>query len=112
MNLHIHGHVLPGDKEQDIYVVHGHITFQKVKDAKTVVKDGYILPGLVDCHAHLSLASPTGDEASSEERVRASVKEHLHAGYSLFVSRGVLIMLPKRYVRMRDCLESRLEEDF
>ncbi len=80
MNLHIHGHVLPGDKEQDIYVVNGHITFQKVKDAKTVVKDGYILPGLVDCHAHLSLASPAGDEASSEERVRASAKEHLHAG--------------------------------
>src|SRR5437016_4272198 len=80
MNLHIHGHVLPEDKEQDIYVVNGHITFQKVKDAKTMVKDGYILPGLVDSHAHLSLASPAGDEASSEERVRASAKEHLHAG--------------------------------
>src|SRR5260370_40534491 len=79
MNLHIHGHVLPEDKEQDIYVVNGHITFQKVKDAKTVVKDGYILPGLVDSHAHLSLASPAGDEAPPEERVRASARAHLHA---------------------------------
>jgi len=80
MNLHIHGHVLPEDKEQDIYVVNGHITFQKVKDAKTVVKDGNILPGLVDSHAHLSLASPAGDEAPPEERVRASARAHLHAG--------------------------------
>ncbi len=80
MNLHLHGHVLPEDKEQDIYVVNGHITFQKVKDAKTVVKDGYILPGLVDSHAHLSLASPAGDEAPPEERVRASARAHLHAG--------------------------------
>jgi len=64
MNLHIHGHVLPGDKEQDIIVVNSHITFKKVKDAKTVVNDGYILPGLVNSHAQLSLASPAGDEAS------------------------------------------------
>jgi imidazolonepropionase-like amidohydrolase len=80
MNVHLHGHVLPEDKERDIYAVNGHITFQKVKDAKTVVKDGYILPGLVDSHAHLSLASPTGDEAPPEERVRAIARAHLHAG--------------------------------
>lgn len=38
MNLHIHGRVLPEDKEKDIYIVDGHITFQKVKDAKNVYK--------------------------------------------------------------------------
>ena len=71
MNLHIHGRVLPEDVEKDLFIVDGHITFQKDKNAKTVVKNGYILPGLVDAHAHLSLNSPSAE---------ASAKIHLHAG--------------------------------
>ena len=80
MNLHVHGRVLPEDKEKDIYIVDGHITFQKIKDAKTVVKNGYILPGLVDAHAHLSLNSPAGDDASPKEAAEASAKAHLQKG--------------------------------
>lgn len=80
MNIHIHGHVLPEDIEKDVYVVNGHISFQKVKDAKTVVKNGYIIPGLVDAHAHLSISSPAGDDASPLEAVQASAKAHLQAG--------------------------------
>jgi imidazolonepropionase-like amidohydrolase len=40
---------------------------------------GFAIPGLVDAHAHLALASPlaTGSEA---ERVRASARAHLDAG--------------------------------
>ena len=80
MNLHIHGHVLPEDIEKDIYVVEGHITFQKVKSAQTVVKNGYIIPGLVDAHAHLSINSPAGDDVSPKEAAQASATKHLHAG--------------------------------
>jgi imidazolonepropionase-like amidohydrolase len=36
------------------------------------VSDVWLLPGLVDMHNHLSLASPAGDEAPASERVRAS----------------------------------------
>jgi len=71
MNFHIHGWVLPEDQEKDIYVVDGHITFQQVKNAQTVVKDGYIIPGLVDAHAHLNLG---------ENSVEENAKAHLHAG--------------------------------
>ena len=70
MNLHIHGRVLPEDREKDLYIVDGHITFQKVKDAKTIIKNCYIIPGLVDAHVHLSI----GDEA------KINAKKHLHAG--------------------------------
>lgn len=80
MNFHIHGRVLPEDKEKDIYIIDSHITFQKVKDAKTVVKNGYILPGLVDAHAHLSLNSPAGENATEKVAAQASAKAHLHAG--------------------------------
>lgn len=80
MNLHIHGRVLPEDIERDLYIVNGHITFHKVKDAKMVVKNGYIIPGLVDAHAHLSINSPAGDDASPKDAVEGSAKAHLHAG--------------------------------
>jgi imidazolonepropionase-like amidohydrolase len=70
MTVHIHGQLLPKNKESDIYITDGHISFEKVKDAKTVVKNGYIVPGLVDSHAHLSL----GDSAST------NAKAHLRAG--------------------------------
>ena len=69
MKLHIHGRVIPEDNEKDLYIVDGHITLKKVKDAKTVVKNGYIIPGLVDAHAHLSISSPAGDDASPQEAV-------------------------------------------
>lgn len=80
MHEHIHGIVLPSGNEQDIYVVDGHFTFEKPNNAVTVVKKGYIVPGLVDAHAHLSLSSPAPDNASSYERVRESANAHLHAG--------------------------------
>jgi len=41
---------------------------------------GYLVPGLVDAHAHLSLFSPAGDGAPPAERVRASARAQLDAG--------------------------------
>ncbi len=80
MNLRVHGYVLPEVKEQDVYIVNGRITFQEIDEAQTVVRGGFILPGLVDAHAHLSLNSPADDEALPQERVRASARAHLQAG--------------------------------
>ena len=42
--------------------------------------DGWVLPGLVDVHNHLSLASPAGDGAEPGERVRASASLEMALG--------------------------------
>jgi len=78
--LHLHGFILPEAIEKDVYVVNGHVTFLPQEHAVTILKAGFILPGLVDVHAHLALASPADARASAEEKVRASALAHLEAG--------------------------------
>jgi imidazolonepropionase-like amidohydrolase len=78
--LHLRGIVLPGDLERDVFVVDGRITFAPVADAETVFTAGWLLPGLVDAHAHLALASPAPESATMQERVRASARAQLDAG--------------------------------
>jgi imidazolonepropionase-like amidohydrolase len=69
--------------KRDIFVVDGTITFQAPEEVTTVLEGGYVIPGLVDAHAHLGLASPAPANASWEERVRASARAHLDAGVLL-----------------------------
>jgi len=78
--LHLRGIVLPEGIEKDVFVVNGYITFQPQENATTILKSGYLLPGLVDAHAHLALASPAGEIASAEEQVHASARTQLEAG--------------------------------
>jgi len=80
MPLHLRGAVLPDGVVRDVFVVDGRITFTPAEDADTVLDGGYLVPGLVDAHAHLSLFSPAGDGAPPPERVRASARAQLDAG--------------------------------
>jgi imidazolonepropionase-like amidohydrolase len=77
---HVRGVVLPAGTEHDLYAVAGRLTFTPVEGATTLATDVYLLPGLVDMHAHLALASPAGDQVPLAERVRASAQVHLDAG--------------------------------
>jgi len=79
-SLHLRGTVLPGGGVSDVFVVDGRITFTPADGATTVLDGGYLVPGLVDAHAHLSLSSPAGGGAPAAERVRASARVQLHAG--------------------------------
>ena len=72
--------VLPDGIERDVFVVDGTFSFEGADDAETVISDAYLVPGLVDAHAHLQLWSPAGDDASLEERVQASAQAQLDAG--------------------------------
>ena len=81
--LHLRGVPLPEGIERDIFVVDGRITFQAPEEMTTVLAGGYVIPGLVDAHAHLALASPAPPSASPEERVRASARAQLDAGVLL-----------------------------
>jgi imidazolonepropionase-like amidohydrolase len=76
----IHGTLLPGGDVREIFVVDGRFTFEPVEGAETLVEDAVLLPGLVDVHAHLGLASPAASGASERERAEASAKAQLDAG--------------------------------
>jgi imidazolonepropionase-like amidohydrolase len=83
-SLHLRGTVLPDGTTGDVFVTaDGRVTLTEQPDATTVVDGGWLLPGLADVHAHLALASPAGDEAAEDERIRASLGAHLDAGVLL-----------------------------
>lgn len=79
--LHLHGHVLPAAEARDVWVVDGRITFEEQPEARTLIQDGWLIPGLVDAHAHLSLASPS--DGTPAERATASAMQQLDAGVLL-----------------------------
>jgi imidazolonepropionase-like amidohydrolase len=76
--IHLRGVVLPGSEVRDVYVAGGKITFDPV-EARTVLEDCVLLPGLVDAHAHLGLATPAPGDVPAA-RTRASARAQLAAG--------------------------------
>ncbi|MFC6288440.1 amidohydrolase family protein [Nocardioides sp. GCM10027113] len=52
--LRFHGPVLPDGETRDLYVVDGHVTYERQPGAETAGQ-GWIVPGLVDAHNHLGL---------------------------------------------------------
>ena len=77
--LHVRGRVLPGADVRDVFIVDGKFTFAPQADARTLLDGGYLLPGLVDAHAHLQLASPSPN-APPRKAAEASARAHLNAG--------------------------------
>jgi imidazolonepropionase-like amidohydrolase len=73
------GTVLPSGERREVFV-DGGLFCGPVDGAETVLTDCVLLPGLVDVHAHLSLASPAGDDAPPRERVLASARAQRDAG--------------------------------
>jgi hypothetical protein len=68
MNLHVRGVLLPDGVERDLFVVDGKFSLDPVADARTVLDGGWVVPGLVDVHAHLELASPAPPGTSPSRR--------------------------------------------
>jgi len=77
---HVRGLVLPESAERDLFIVDGRIQVEPIEGASTIATDLFLLPGLVDVHAHLALNSSARDGATPHERVRASARAHLDAG--------------------------------
>ena len=86
--LRLRGICLPDGRERDLFVVDGHLTERPTPDAITLHEGGWVTPGLVDCHAHLTLASPAGDDAPTAERAAASARAHLATGVLLIREPG------------------------
>jgi len=81
--FHLDTTVLPQGARRDLFVVDGRIGAQPVGDVVTIHTGGYAVPGLVDAHAHLALASPAGGEAPEYQRITASARAQLDAGVLL-----------------------------
>ncbi len=65
---------------QDLWIHQGLISREPIAGARTIVTDGWIVPGLVDAHAHLALASPAGDDADEATRIQSSLELHRDRG--------------------------------
>jgi imidazolonepropionase-like amidohydrolase len=55
--LHLSGVVLPEGEHRDVWVRDGRITFDPVPGAETVSRGGWLVPGLVDAHCHVGIAT-------------------------------------------------------
>ncbi len=84
--LHLRGVVLPVGEEHDLYVLAGRLTYEPVAGAETVLRGGWILPGLVDSHCHLSL-SPDGP-VTDEDGLRTQAYTNRDAGALLLRNPG------------------------
>jgi imidazolonepropionase-like amidohydrolase len=61
--LHLSGVVLPEGEHRDLWVRDGRFTFERVQGAETVSHGGWLLPGLVDAHCHVGIATGGGHVA-------------------------------------------------
>jgi imidazolonepropionase-like amidohydrolase len=57
MVLHVRGVVLPDDEVRDLWLVGDRVTYDPVPGAETLPGTRYVLPGLVDAHCHIGIAS-------------------------------------------------------
>ncbi len=53
--LHLRGVLLPGHDELDLWIADGVLRTTPVPGAETVVRKGFLVPGLADAHCHVGL---------------------------------------------------------
>lgn len=78
--LFIRAHMVEDESERDLVVVDGLIADAAPVRGTEPYTSGWVLPGLVDMHNHLSLASPAGDHEEPAVRVRASLSVEMAVG--------------------------------
>ena len=79
-SLSIRARMIEDDDERDLVIVDGVIADAAPVPGAEPDAAGWVLPGLVDVHNHLSLASPAGDDQDADVRVRASASVELALG--------------------------------
>jgi len=78
--LSVRARMIEDDHERDLVIVDGVIADAGPVPGTGPDAAGWVLPGLVDVHNHLSLASPAGDDQDADVRVRASASVELALG--------------------------------
>ncbi|KFU80427.1 Imidazolonepropionase [Amycolatopsis lurida] len=69
--LHLAGVVLPDGEHRELWVTGGRITTEPVAGAETVVREGFLVPGLVDAHCHpgIGVGGATTLEEATEQAI-------------------------------------------
>ncbi len=83
--MHIHGTFLPYEEPRDFWVVDGRLTAEPIAGARTLARDAYVIPGLVDAHCHIGLGV---EGAVSVEETRRQAQADLAAGTMLIRDAG------------------------
>ena len=88
---HIRAVDLPdGTTARDRWIVDGVLSATPIAGA-TTIPGGFVAPGLVDAHAHLTMdMSGTGHATGSDELVRANADAHLAAGVTAVRDAGTV----------------------
>lgn len=79
MALHVRGVLLPDDEVRDLWLDGDRVSTEPIPGATTVVDGGFLLPGLVDAHCHLGIASG-GAPVTTLEQARALARLDRDAG--------------------------------
>ena len=84
-SLHIHGTFIPEVEPRDLWIRDGVLTDIRVAEARTVARNAFIVPGLVDAHCHIGL----GEQGQvSREVALAQAQADLAAGTMLVRDAG------------------------
>src|SRR5207248_6345697 len=69
--LHLAGTVLPGGEHGELWITGGKISFEPVPGAETLVRNGFLVPGLVDAHCHpgIGIGGPVTIEEAVEQAI-------------------------------------------
>ena len=78
--LYVRGTMVEDGQIRDLVIVDGVVADATPMPSREPDVTGWVLPGLVDVHNHLSLASPAGDHEEPAIRVRASASVELAVG--------------------------------
>ena len=79
-SLYLRGRMVEGGQTRDVVIVDGVVADASPMPSRVPDAAERVLPGLVDIHNHLSLASPAGDHEEPVVRVRANVSVELAVG--------------------------------
>ncbi len=72
--------IAESDRPRDVWVRDGRITFQPVDGAEDLATRGFLLPGLVDCHAHVALDFTEQQRPWTPELIEENLRAHLASG--------------------------------
>lgn len=71
--LHLAGVVLPDGEHRELWITGGRITTEPVSGAETVVREGFLVPGLVDAHCHPGIG--VGGAVTLEEATEQAITD-------------------------------------
>jgi imidazolonepropionase-like amidohydrolase len=91
--VHLRGVLLPDDDVADLWVAGDRISRERISGAETIMRGGWLLPGLVDVHTHPGADSP-GDPLD-DDVLRRDAEAHRDSGVTLIRAPGAAARLPE-----------------